>query len=400
VLDIQLGRGDLAGAKESLALAVKIAPQAGLTALLDARLRLADGDIASGEPLIAALVGRAPDFEAARIVWASALLAVGKREQALSEATQLARRRQEVANLAAATEVMRAGVALPAGTEEFWLNNARAQMLLGQPALARQALDNAEVIAPESTRVAIERIRLEINGGNAAGALRRAQALVARQPDEHVAMLLLAQAQRYSGDLNASLETLRRVHAHQPSAGTAALIFTASRELGTEDGFTVLKAWTDSHPEERALRLMLAEGLLSAGRNREAITEFEKMLAVNPNVVFALNNLAWLYHLEKDARALETARKAFKLAPKSPQIADTYGWLLLEQGAQAESLQVFLDAEAASPLLDPECRYHFAVALARNGKNEAAAHQLSLLLLETGDFQSRPAAEALAVRLN
>jgi Tfp pilus assembly protein PilF len=245
----------------------------------------------------------------------------------------------------------------------------------------------------------MDRIKIEITGGNAAEGLRRAEILVARRPEDDAATLLLAQAQRDTGDLAASLGSLKRVQSRNPSGETAALIFNVSRELGTDEGFGELERWTTSHRDARALQAMLAEGYLGAGRNREAIAAFEKMIAADPKSVFALNNLAWVYHLEKDARAVPTARRAFELAPRAPQIADTYGWLLLERGDHAEALRILQETDAAAPLLDPESRYHLAAALARNGKREEAAHQLSQLLEEAGAFPARPAAEALAASL-
>ena len=43
----------------------------------------------------------------------------------------------------------------------------------------------------------------------------------------------------------------------------------------------------------------------------------------------ALNNLATAYQQEKNPLALEYAEKAYKLAPDSPAVLDTLGWILV-----------------------------------------------------------------------
>ncbi len=85
-----------------------------------------------------------------------------------------------------------------------------------------------------------------------------------------------------------------------------------------------------------------------------------------------MNNLAWLYYLQKDARALATARQAYQASPRAPQIADTYGWLLVESGNVTDGLKSLHGALLASPG-QPELVYHYAVALARSGDHAHAS---------------------------
>ena len=116
-------------------------------------------------------------------------------------------------------------------------------------------------------------------------------------------------------------------------------------------------------------------------------------------MVPALNNLAWLYYLEKDPRAVPTAKRAWQLAPHVPSVGDTYGWLLVESGAVQEGLNVLEGAWNDGGLSDPELRYHYAATLARAGRAERAAPRLAQLLAEVPEFPSRDAAQALAASL-
>ena len=55
---------------------------------------------------------------------------------------------------------------------------------------------------------------------------------------------------------------------------------------------------------------------------------YEKVLAIKPDSVVALNNLAYLNaeHLNNLDKAYELAIKARQLTPEDPSIADTFGW--------------------------------------------------------------------------
>ena len=72
-----------------------------------------------------------------------------------------------------------------------------------------------------------------------------------------------------------------------------------------------------------------------------------------------LNNLAWAYQQVKDARALETAERAYKLAPDNAAIADTLGWILVEQGNTKRGIEVLQKAVTAAPKI-ASYRYHLA----------------------------------------
>lgn len=77
------------------------------------------------------------------------------------------------------------------------------------------------------------------------------------------------------------------------------------------------------------------------------------MLLADPKNAIALNNLALAYQQEKDPRALEFAEKAHGITPKSVEILDTLGWILVEQGNTARGLPVLQQAASLAPgLLD------------------------------------------------
>ncbi|WP_049631525.1 tetratricopeptide repeat protein [Cellvibrio sp. pealriver] len=110
-----------------------------------------------------------------------------------------------------------------------------------------------------------------------------------------------------------------------------------------------LSSWIEKIPESKAASLMMA--VTAQGKNNmdDALTWYEKSVALNPNMPAALNNLAWLYYERKDPRALEYAKKAYEMAPNSAPIADTYGWILVERGELAKGIEILSKAVQLEP---------------------------------------------------
>ena len=100
-----------------------------------------------------------------------------------------------------------------------------------------------------------------------------------------------------------------------------------------------------------------------------------------------MNNLAWLYQQQKDPKDLNTARRAYVLAPNA-QTADTLGWILVSKGDAAGGVFLLRQAvvEASG---DPRVIYHYAVALKDTGAKAEAIKQLNNLLEIKGESQEK-----------
>jgi Flp pilus assembly protein TadD len=134
------------------------------------------------------------------------------------------------------------------------------------------------------------------------------------------------------------------------------------------------------------------------GRNKDAITQFQLTLRKFPNNPSVLNNLATLYQTENDKRALATAEQALKLAPASPAVQDTLGWILVEQGQISRGLSLLRKALAHAPKA-ASIRYHHAVALTRTGEKAQARKDLEQLLKDSPNFTEHEAARSLLKNL-
>lgn len=159
-----------------------------------------------------------------------------------------------------------------------------------------------------------------------------------------------------------------------------------------------LNDWLKRHPEDWVIRSYAAEYFTFAGRNQEAIAQYEAILQRSPDSAAALNNLANLYLRTHDTRAVTTAERALKLAPDNPAVQDTLGWILVEQGQTGRGLELLSKAAAKAPGI-ATIRYHHAVALARSGDKASARKTLERLLAEIPRFPEADAARALLDKL-
>ena len=144
--------------------------------------------------------------------------------------------------------------------------------------------------------------------------------------------------------------------------------------------------------------MVLASALDQAGEGARAIAEFERVVADEPDNAVALNNLAWDYFVAGDSRAEATARRAYEIAPDIGSIADTLGWILLQNGSIEDGVELLRDAVQLTSS-NPEVRYHLAVGLSKAGQIEEARRTLEEILATDENFASRDEARNLLAQL-
>jgi putative PEP-CTERM system TPR-repeat lipoprotein len=161
-----------------------------------------------------------------------------------------------------------------------------------------------------------------------------------------------------------------------------------------KENYELLENWIKENPRDLRATLLLANIYQAANRNKKAIARYSQALELNPKNVIALNNIAWLYQVEKDPKALDYAERAYNLASNNPSVADTYGWLLVNAGKADKGLTILQQAVIQAPHL-PEVRYHMAVAMHKAGHSNDARIELERLLNNKVDFPEVKQAQQL-----
>lgn len=145
-------------------------------------------------------------------------------------------------------------------------------------------------------------------------------------------------------------------------------------------------------PRFARARLFQAGLLKRAGFHERSAEAYREVLAVDPNNVPALNDLAYLIavDLRRPAEALLYAERAFRLAEGDSAIADTIGWVHHLLGDNIAARRYLEQAVSGSPERQ-EFRIHAALVYAALGETDLAVRELA-----AADALSGAAAEAPA----
>jgi putative PEP-CTERM system TPR-repeat lipoprotein len=162
----------------------------------------------------------------------------------------------------------------------------------------------------------------------------------------------------------------------------------------SEEAEERLAQWLKFSPEDAATRLYSAAVSLKMGNYNNSIEQYEWLRQKNPDNIVVLNNLSWAYHQVKDARALPTAERAYKLKPDNPAVVDTLGTILMEQGHTERGLKLLQKAVADAPN-SLTIRFHLAQAWLKVGEKARAREELVGLLSADRKFPEQNEAQDL-----
>ncbi|ALO33524.1 hypothetical protein CMT41_01405 [Colwellia sp. MT41] len=189
---------------------------------------------------------------------------------------------------------------------------------------------------------------------------------------------------------------LTKLYQVYPSSQNA--VYLAGAYMGNKDepkAAKVLEHHLTVEPHENRIKTMLAGIYLESDTNK-AIAVYADVVKKQPNNVIAHNNLAWLYlEQSKLDKALMHAKEAFALAPHIPNVADTYGKVLLKSGDKRAALKYASKAFDLTKGQDIDIQLNYIEALIANSRENEAKDLLSKTLPET-DEQTQKKAKILA----
>lgn len=274
-------------------------------------------------------------------------------------------------DLEAATRIARTLAQREPGNPDAQRALAIAQMRANEFEDARRSLSRALEIDPEHEHALATACELELRVRDFAAAKTAAERLIAAAPESGLGYKLLGDQQLAQNRVDEAAAQYAIARA-KPDGATY-----AARNL-----------------------FALASAYQRNGRPADAISVYRQIVALQPDNASALNELAWLLHLAGDPEAEVTAGRAYALQSGNAAIADTYGWILINETAAdavARGVKVLREAVQAAPA-EPTLRYHLAVGLVALDETTAALAELDLAL-RAGQFADRQAAQRLRATL-
>jgi cellulose synthase operon protein C len=285
------------------------------------------------------------------------------------------------------------------GVAEVQFRLGVAQRQAGRPGDARRAFARAVEIDAGHARAHMALAAVDFEAGRYDDALAAARRVQELEGHRAAGFILEGDIHREREAYPQALEAFENAYRQSPSTGAAVKRFDIARRMGDVDSAQgQLAQRVAEYPDDHQSRLILASSYIETGRYAEAIPHYEVLIEHAPDNALLLNNLAFLYQRQGDARAVEVARRANRLSPDDPRIKDTLGVALLDHGDRAEGLALIKAAREALPDV-PAIAYHHALALARNNRPAEAIEVLRELLAKNAEFAEREDAEALLASL-
>lgn len=298
----------------------------------------------------------------------------------------------------AALEPLKAAVAAAPKNPLYRLNLARGEILNHDFAPAEKDLAQVLSATPKDATAIAMLAFLKAQKGDWKGAISVARQLEQYKETHLAGQTLVGDLYMKKGSYRAAARTYGgalKTHYIRP---LVIKLFEARNAAGVANAGSVLESWIAKHPGDENVRMLL--GLYYQGHQQydEADAQYLHVLSKYPHNVSALNNLAWVYTLQKNAKAVDYAERAYKLAPDSYAVQDTYGWALVQAGEAKKAVPILTSA-AKHASGDSEVHYHLAVAQAQSGDKQGAEETLRALLQDGTDFPEKADAESLYRKL-
>ena len=355
----------------------------------------------------------APSLTSPRITLARYYLALGKASDAFNiiEALEktnpsdpqvlslLADTQMANNNLGGAINSYQKLLTINKSSPELFVKIARTYLQLKDYTHARKALDSALKIRKEYYPAIATLAFIEQHESNPSAALRLANKTIKQNPSMPNGYILKGDLLMQQKDYKTALKAYKNAGKYENSSLSVIRQYRALKKLGqTRNAESVLVSWLTNNPQDDQVRLILASFFQQNNDNNNAIKEYELILKKHPDNIVVLNNIALVYNKIKDSRAIDHARRAYTLNKESPEIADTYGWILVQNNEPKKGL-TYLEYALSKKPDNRSIKFHLASTYVKLGNIGKAKQLLSDILSSNKPFQEQNDAKELFARL-
>jgi Tfp pilus assembly protein PilF len=146
-----------------------------------------------------------------------------------------------------------------------------------------------------------------------------------------------------------------------------------------DDARQRLSAIIASHPDSVPGQLFFARLEEASGNAAAAAEHYRKALSLDSGNAPALNNLAYLLANNRQPdEGLKYAQQAKQLAPDSPAVDDTLGWVYYQKGMYSSAVTQLRSAVSREPTARRQ--YHLAMACLKAGDEKQGRQALQAAL--------------------
>ena len=329
----RLAQGKIPAAARSQAVLAKLEPLAPETLLLDARIKLTRGDLVGGTDELERVVADVPNFVEARLMLGAALLKRGETAEAQQQLQQV---------VSATPDNLQARKLL-----------ADAQLKLGEPGAALSVLTpalGAPHLDPQLLSLFSQAAQRSGNSQALLEALERSQR---EHPRDEAVALNLAAVYLSTGHAAQALALLQKTPDRGDLRRDKLLIAAVQATRGSDAAGREVEALLAAHPHEPGMLNIAASYWASQNQLDRARTLLRQALAVNPDDLLSLIDLAHVEEAEGDpAAAQRRLSAALALHPDALAVRLALAQALVQNHALAQARSVLQGAEGAQTSTD------------------------------------------------
>lgn len=274
------------------------------------------------------------------------------------------------------------------------------QASLGQADDARASYQRATELLPQSGQLPITMGRQSLRDGRYKEALAIASAMQQSDSTLTDGLRLEGDVWMAQGEHGSALAAYDRAFESAPDGELLRQRALASIAIGdSQRAAQMLTAWLGDNPDDTEVRSSLAQVYRDSGNLQAAVAAYEKIAAAAGVSARALIELASLYNELGDDRALQTAHRAWEIAPDNLQVGSTYGAMLVDAGDPARGLELIDGALQKSPS-EPQLLLYRSLALAQTGDLDASRMQVDVILDSDPDDSVRAIADEILKQID
>ena len=414
---IRLAKHQVTDAIADFQNALKLEPKLAPARFYLAGAQLEAGNIQQAKAELKDVTTANPNFADARLLLAQVNMQTGSVQPAIEDMEDLARKFPKLPAahhmLGTAYLVKRDGARAAESFRTFTSlvpKDPRGPYSLGlalamqgkRPEAAKQ-FQGALTLAPAFVEPLAQLVSLKFAEKDGAGAVELVKKQMAATPKSGPLHDLLGRAYLAHGNrAEAEKAFLKAVELEPRLVGAyAQLAAIYAQDKNFDQAIARLDQAQKLQPKNPTPLILLANVYERKGDVPKAQQAYEQALAINPKLVPAANNLAYLLseHGGDKERALQLAQTAKEGAPDDPHVSDTLGWVLYKRGVYQRALTLLQDSAAKLPE-NPTIQYHLGMTYTKVGNKDAAKKALLAAATSTRPFAEQAEAKRALAELN